>query len=502
MHSFANPATRELAQSLLAITPYGEDNRPTKQKLATPILRVTPTKKIKKVHNNVLSSARSRHLKKDDGHPFWRKDIQYAFLKALFDNDVKAFTDPFPDSEDNVIMEDRQLDPRGRLSFAELYIKTIAHSSKCSKVLKERLLKDMKMSIPTCMICLLVNVGRMNTTINFVPDMKSQLRTYHSIPSLQVNYDSATTGNDKSNDKQLQDTPRLKSILKACCDDNKEPHSLEGLEQRGHLPTTTIVNLIFVLCNEEEKVIRAHFMDSNYAFYDIFMNASYDPRSRADLFLWLLWYYLECHKTEEELTKNPFGVEKPALKPAVMEFDIDTPLEREFGEKLLDQRVKYLADDSTDKKEPKPESKEEKKSSKEDSAALSTLEPTPTITNVPQQPVLRQDIDVEKVRAYIKLLRKSAYRKRQRMGQLKFENAAIAKQGTVEEEVNGRMKLKNYKGDYGEYSSKFNNLFHALKNDFSDLTRGSLDKSTDVEVSYDYEEGSAALKSFDIDIDI
>ena len=33
-----------------------------------------------------------RHLKKADGEPFWRRDIQYDFLKEVFDNNVKAFT--------------------------------------------------------------------------------------------------------------------------------------------------------------------------------------------------------------------------------------------------------------------------------------------------------------------------------------------------------------------------------------------------------------------------
>lgn len=434
----------------------------------------------RKTHN-VLSSARSRHLKKEDGHPFWRKDIQYAFLKALFDCDVKAFTDPFPDSEDHVTMDDRALDPLGRLSFAELYIKTIAHSSKCSKVLKDRLLNDMKMSIPTCMICLLVNVGRMNTTINFVPDMKSQLRTYHPIPSLQVNYDSSTTGNDKSNDKQLQDTPRLKSILKACCDDTGEFTTLEQLQLINALPLTTCVNMIFVMCNDEDKVQRSYFSDTSYSFFDIFMNASYDPRSRADLFQWLLWSYLESRRAEE---KNPFGVGQPTLRPAVMEFDIDTPLEKEFGEKLLEQRTKYLADDTTDKKE----TREKEKPHRE--------EITPSVEPIsgPVIPALRQDIDVERVRANLKALRRNEHRKRQKTGLLKLENYGITKEGLVEEDQGPRLRLKNYKGDYGEYSTRFTRLFEVAKQKFREQQR-----ETKVVVKQQYEPGSLKLREFSIE---
>ena len=44
--------------------------------------------------------------------------------------------------------------------------------------------------------------------------MKSTLRTYHSIPSLQTCREGGTV-------KQLQDTPRLKSILKAVCEGKK-----------------------------------------------------------------------------------------------------------------------------------------------------------------------------------------------------------------------------------------------------------------------------------------
>lgn len=494
-----------------AETPVAEQKRGTKHKL-TPGKGGTPSKKQKKVHNSVLNSVRSRHLKKFDGQPFWRKDIQYSLLKSLFDNDIKAFTDPFPDSDENVSMDDRELDPRGRLSFAELYIKSIAHSSKCSKVLKDRLLNDMKMSIPTCMICLLVNVGRMNTTINFVPDMKSQLRTYHPIPSLQVNYDSSTTGNDKSNDKQLQDTPRLKSILKACCDDSHEPSTLDALMKRKALPLTTCVNMIFVLCNYEDLVQSEFFEDVNYNFYDIFMNASYNPRSRADLFLWLLWNYLESHRTPEEISKNPFGSEKPLLKPAVMEFDVDTPLEKEFGEKLYEQRIKYLSEESSDKKEKGSEDK--KKDDANSSTAFSNSNDSSTNqTNstsnahsnggltasqqTPQPSVLRQDIDVDKVRTALKALSKNEHRKRIKQGMLQFENSVILKEETGDDDSSMRLRLKNYKGDFGEYATKFNKLFNLLKSDFAELSKE--DKQT-IEVNYAYNEGSLKLKHFSVDL--
>lgn len=94
-----------------------------------------------------------RHLKKDDGEPLWREDIQYDFLKAVFDNDRKAFTNSYDSS-------------LGKQCFADLYIDTMSRSSKTSKVLRDKLLSDREAAKGMAMVCLLVNVGRMNTTLN------------------------------------------------------------------------------------------------------------------------------------------------------------------------------------------------------------------------------------------------------------------------------------------------------------------------------------------------
>ena len=55
--------------------------------------------------------------------------------------------------------------------------------------------------------------------------MRAQLRTYHAIPSLQANQDPHAY-------KQLQDAPRLKSILKGGTEDRQEPNSLEKIKSR------------------------------------------------------------------------------------------------------------------------------------------------------------------------------------------------------------------------------------------------------------------------------
>ena len=95
-----------------------------------------------------------RHLKKEDGEPLWREDIQYDFLRAVFDNEQKVFTNSY--------------DPEGlgKQNFADLYIDTMSRSSKTSKVLRDKLLSDREAAKGMAMVCLLVNIGRMNTTLN------------------------------------------------------------------------------------------------------------------------------------------------------------------------------------------------------------------------------------------------------------------------------------------------------------------------------------------------
>lgn len=101
---------------------------------------------------SVYSGNKIRHLKKDDGIPLWRKDIQFAFLHAVFDDRNAVFTKASDGSHGH--------------TFAEIYIDAMARSSKTSKILKEKLLSDRSAALSMAMICLLVNVGRMNTTLN------------------------------------------------------------------------------------------------------------------------------------------------------------------------------------------------------------------------------------------------------------------------------------------------------------------------------------------------
>lgn len=95
-----------------------------------------------------------RHLKKEDGEPLWRFDIQYDFLRAIFDDDHRVFTNSY------------EPDTMPKQCFADLYIDTMARSSKTSKILHDKLLTDREAAKNMAMVCLLVNIGRMNTTLN------------------------------------------------------------------------------------------------------------------------------------------------------------------------------------------------------------------------------------------------------------------------------------------------------------------------------------------------
>ena len=110
----------------------------------------------KRSHNRAYQTlhtgSKIKHLKKRDGEPLWRVDIQYDFLAYIFHNELKVFTNCYKETSGH--------------TFADIYIDAMARSSKTSKVLCEKLLGDRKAGLNMAMVCLLVNIGRMNTTLN------------------------------------------------------------------------------------------------------------------------------------------------------------------------------------------------------------------------------------------------------------------------------------------------------------------------------------------------
>ncbi|PVI01362.1 hypothetical protein DM02DRAFT_727986 [Periconia macrospinosa] len=291
--------------------------------------------------SSVYSGNKIRHLKKEDGVPLWRKDIQYDFLKQVFEDDKQVFTKP---------------DGSKGHTFADIYLDAMAKSSKCSKILKDKLLTERPAAINMAMVCLLVNVGRMNTTLNFFPEMRAQLRTYHSIPSLQAHQDPNAY-------KQLQDAPRLKSILKGATEDHEQPSTIEDIREKS-IPRTNPVNLIFVLSQYAPKISELHFFPPR-DFFDLVMRPNLSSKSRATAFLWLMWWYLESDFSKEAALNNPFGAGQYGqgdesatgglpIKCPPFEFltpeqealeNVDTVDEKNFGEIKRKERTAILQSD-------------------------------------------------------------------------------------------------------------------------------------------------------------
>ncbi|EKG14865.1 hypothetical protein MPH_07905 [Macrophomina phaseolina MS6] len=291
--------------------------------------------------SSVYSGNKIRHLKKEDGVPLWRKDIQYDFLRHVFDDQTRVFH--------------KVSDGTSGHTFADIYLDAMAKSSKCSKILKDKLLTERAAAINMAMVCLLVNVGRMNTTLNFFPEMRAQLRTYHSIPSLQAHQDPNAY-------KQLQDAPRLKSILKGATEDTQQPSTIEEIKNTP-VPRTNPVNLIFVLAQYAPKISELHFFPPR-DFFDLVMRSALSSESRAKAFLWLMWWYLESDFTEHDALNNPFGPGQPGTagdatggmpiktppfkhlteEEAALE-NVDTEEEKQFGEEKRKERIAILATD-------------------------------------------------------------------------------------------------------------------------------------------------------------
>ena len=96
-------------------------------------------------------------IKRADAEPLTRADLQYDFLKSIFDDDQVVFTDPFQTLGGKP--------PGSKVTFRDLYVNALYNSNKCSKVLKEKMVENPAFAIEFAKISLLTNVGRINTTM-------------------------------------------------------------------------------------------------------------------------------------------------------------------------------------------------------------------------------------------------------------------------------------------------------------------------------------------------
>ena len=215
LHSVPRPTSiLRLHQRLAAKPAYTV--RLSIQKPSQKLIEFSPPLPVSSTTQYVARKAQP--IKRVDSEPLWRKDIQYDFLYYIFSDRTRAFVD-------------HQAPDKPVVNFCDLYVNALYNSPKCSKVLKDKMVETPAFAIEFAKISLLTNVGRINTTMacqylfpsffpsiffflltcgrSFIsifsvfPEMKTALRSYHPVPSLQK-----TDGN-------LQDAPRIKNCLKA-----------------------------------------------------------------------------------------------------------------------------------------------------------------------------------------------------------------------------------------------------------------------------------------------
>ncbi|KAJ3557438.1 hypothetical protein NP233_g11740 [Leucocoprinus birnbaumii] len=295
-------------------------------------------------------SRKALPIKRNDAEPLTREDVQFDLLHYIFSDKTAAFSTSSPGKATKV-------------TFSELYINALYSSAKCSKVLKDKMIDTPAFATELAKFSLLTNVGRINTTMAFFPEMKTALRTYHPVPSLQK-----TDGN-------AQDAPRIKNCLKAALLPSElktiPPSTPEEIlaksvslmimpeinpvltsfvpKQAGQKPPTSVVNLIFVLSNHAAPLAVVHF-DGNLNFLDLFLpRKGLSSADRSKVFLWLIYHYLE-----DPEGPNPWDDDySKANRPRVPKMrylneaeqnqeNVDTPEEIEWGRKMTAQRNLFL----------------------------------------------------------------------------------------------------------------------------------------------------------------
>ncbi|KIO02295.1 hypothetical protein M404DRAFT_657487 [Pisolithus tinctorius Marx 270] len=275
-------------------------------------------------------SRKALPIKRNDAEPLTREDVQYDLLHHIFCDTQAVFTGQTPGSS-------------GKVNFCDLYVNALYNSSKCSKVLKDKMIETPAFAVELAKISLLTNVGRINTTMAFFPEMKTALRTYHPVPSLQK-----TDGN-------AQDAPRIKNCLKAALLPSElksmapsTPEEILENARARQLPPTSVVNLIFVLANHAAPLAATHF-DPPLNFLDLFLPMKISSADRARAFLWLMFHYLEGpdqpNPYDDDYSRQNVG-KVPRLRrlsdAETAAENVDTIEEIEWGKTMSAQRNLFL----------------------------------------------------------------------------------------------------------------------------------------------------------------
>jgi len=264
--------------------------------------------------------------------------LQYDFLYHIFAAPERVFTDPTLEGGG----ESGRTTAAG--TFRDVYVHALMSSPRCSKALREKMQETPEFATDFAKMSLLANVGRVNTTMTFLPEMRTALRTYHPVPSLQ------------KVDANLQDAPRIKNILKACSLKDEAatnipvtPAELRARAATGIVPSTSIVNLLFVLSNHFTTVARDHFGCQDIDFLDLFLPIKISSPSRARAFLWLVFHYYEARSVnpfDDQHAKKHVGLIPELVPLSQDEFEkenMDPEDERNYAVKMTKVRVAFLA---------------------------------------------------------------------------------------------------------------------------------------------------------------
>jgi Ino eighty subunit 1 len=101
-------------------------------------------------------SRKALPIKRNDAEPLTREDVQYDLLHHIFSDARTVFTSP---------IKTMPGEPPAKVHFCDLYVNALYKSSKCSKVLKDKMVETPMFAVELAKISLLTNVGRINTTM-------------------------------------------------------------------------------------------------------------------------------------------------------------------------------------------------------------------------------------------------------------------------------------------------------------------------------------------------
>ncbi|GAA6008896.1 hypothetical protein JCM11491_003824 [Sporobolomyces phaffii] len=313
-------------------------------------------------------------IKKLDSEPLLRHDIQWQVLDDIFADRSIRFTAPVD-----------QTSPPAEpvyLNFDQLYLEAILSSMKTTATTRAKLISNTEFATNYSKLCLLINVGRVNTTLAFYPQMKTALRTYHPIPSLQT---------EEVSRKEMSDAPRLKAMLKMAFLDwevNNAPSTLKAVAEKAndpHLtrgPPTTIIEAIFLVFQEPQWVSERYF-PKGFDVWDIFFPSDMPSQPRARAFLTVLHHILEDKSFLSDFSPAlpvPIPLD-PAIvlsrDPAPTKENVDTPSELAFAQEMQKLRsgvVKTVP--AIQKKEEEAREKLARQKEREDALQLGLAPPS------------------------------------------------------------------------------------------------------------------------------